>query len=117
VRRLRNPILTAGLVAAGVLLAACDQGGNDPASQAPVSGDQVAVVDNDFEPANLEISAGDTVTWAWEGRSAHDVVGDGFDSGVLTEGTFTHTFDEPGTYEYECTLHAGMTGQVTVVDP
>lgn len=32
------------------------------------------------------------------------------------DGSFTHTFDEAGEYEYECTLHGGMTGLITVTD-
>lgn len=106
------------LLAAGVLLAACDGGGGtDFADEPAVSGDEVSVVDNAFEPANLEVAAGDEVTWVWEGSAAHDVVGDDFDSGVQRDGTFTHTFDEPGTYDYECQLHNGMDGRITVVEP
>lgn len=103
--------------AASVLLAACDQGGNDPASEQPVSGDQVRVVDNDFEPAHLEVAPGDTVTWAWDDQARHDVVGDDFDSGVQDSGTFTHTFDDAGAYDYECTIHQGMAGRITVTGP
>lgn len=112
-----------GLAAAATLLTGCvvpDTGagsGTEPSAQEPVSGSEVRVADNDFAPADLEIEVGHTVTWVWEGRAPHDVVGDDFDSGVLRDGTFTHTFDEAGTYDYTCTLHAGMDGRVTVVDP
>jgi plastocyanin len=112
-----------GMTVAATLLTGCgipfsDSGsGAEPSSQEPVSGDQVSVVDDDFTPANLEVEAGATVTWTWEGRAPHDVVGDDFDSGVLRDGTFTHTFDEPGTYDYTCTLHPGMDGRITVVEP
>jgi plastocyanin len=38
-----------------------------------------------------------------------------FDSGNVEAGeTFEFTFDEPGTYEYFCSLHPGMDGTVTV---
>lgn len=97
----------------GALLAGCEQ---EASTASPPAEGQVNVVDSDFEPASLEIEAGETVTWVWEGRMPHDVVGDDFDSGVQSDGTFEHTFDEPGTYEYECTLHPGMNGQITVVE-
>jgi len=33
----------------------------------------------------------------------------------LKSGTFSYTFDEPGTFSYHCTPHPDMTGSVTVV--
>jgi plastocyanin len=41
-------------------------------------------------------------------------VGQGFDSNDQSSGTFRHTFDEPGTYPYECTIHPGMGGRIVV---
>jgi plastocyanin len=32
----------------------------------------------------------------------------------VSEGTFHHRFDEPGTYDYVCTLHPNMTGTIEV---
>jgi plastocyanin len=29
-------------------------------------------------------------------------------------GTYSHTFNTPGTYDYLCTLHSNMTGTITV---
>lgn len=111
---LRHPSsFLVALALAGTLLAGCDPSTGTEAS--PAEGD-IVVVDNDFEPGDLEVAVGDTVTWVWDGRAPHNVVGEGFDSGVQSDGTFEHTFEEPGTYSYECTLHGGMTGEVTVVD-
>jgi plastocyanin len=81
---------------------------------APVATTEVSVRDNNFEPVAAEIVAGDTVTWTWEGEADHNVVGDTFESDVQREGTFEQRFDEPGTYDYACTLHSGMTGKVVV---
>jgi plastocyanin len=75
---------------------------------------EVGVYDNYFDPASISVPAGTTVTWRWQGQSSHNVVGDGFESPVQTEGEFSHTFDTPGTVPYECTLHGGMTGEVIV---
>ena len=36
-------------------------------------------------------------------------------SDTIDEGTWTTSFDEPGIYSYQCTVHSGMTGQIIVV--
>ena len=77
-------------------------------------GTEVGVVDNAFEPANLQVIAGEDVTWTWNGSNDHNVIGDSLESPVQDTGTFIYTFDEPGEYEYVCTLHAGMDGTVVV---
>jgi plastocyanin len=38
-----------------------------------------------------------------------------FASGALdTDGSFSYTFDKPGTYPYFCAIHPHMTGTVIV---
>jgi plastocyanin len=117
VRRL--PLLTAALaLGAALVLAGCggDEGGGG-AEAAPATGvTQVAAKDNRFTPAAIQVPAGTTVTWTFkDGFVPHDVVADGFTSGEpRRKGTFTHTFDRPGTYPYRCTVHDGMTGRVVV---
>lgn len=84
---------------------------------APVSGiTEVAVHDNLFAPAAIEIPVGTTVTWTWEGERPHNVVGDGFESPVQESGTFERTFETPGIHDYQCTLHGGMRGRVVVAE-
>ncbi len=95
-----------------VMIAGCSQGGS--AQQAPVDGDAVAVTDNAFTPEALQVSPGITVTWTWEGSSPHNVTFDDAASDTQTDGTWTQSFAEPGTYDYVCTLHSGMTGTVIV---
>ena len=84
-----------------------------------------------FAPQELEVEAGTTVTWSNEDPGTHTVTSgeveqgtsgvtqapDGrFDSGTIAgDGSFEHTFDEPGTYPYFCALHpATMSGVVNV---
>ncbi len=112
----------AAAVAVAVLAAGCAAASSsaDPADVVTVTGDPatVAVVDNAFEPAHVAISAGTTVTWEWEGSDEHNVVGGAdLSSPTQREGTYEQRFDDPGTYEYRCTLHPGMTGSVTVLGP
>ena len=44
------------------------------------------------------------------------MVGEGFQSDLQSEGTFTHNFETPGSFRYLCTLHGGMTGAVIVTE-
>ena len=78
-----------------------------------------------FGPAAVRVTPGTTVTWEWSGHGdPANVVAldDAFDSGdpVSVHGhTFSHTFEERGTYRYvsEPSRSAGMFGAVVVADP
>jgi plastocyanin len=117
VRRL--PGVLVALALAAVVLAGCggDEGGGNGVDAAPVTGmTEVAARDNQFTPPAIQVTAGTAVTWTFDDRFVpHDVTGDGFTSGdPRRSGSFTHTFDRPGTYDYRCTLHDGMGGRVVV---
>ena len=66
------------------------------------------------------INTGDTVVWTWFGF-LHSVTETGglFDSGVHNlPFTFEFTFNDPGTFNYVCVMHADhMTGAIIVEDP
>jgi plastocyanin len=105
----------------GALFAACggsDDGGsasNDTeTTKAGAAGPTIQLKDLKFDPDELTIEKGQTVTWEWKESVLHNVTGDGFKSENESDGTFTHTFTKPGTYDYQCTLHSGMKGKVTV---
>jgi len=78
---------------------------------------------NRFEPANVTIAVGTTVTWTWIG-GIHDVtpsgnpVFTGSGSPVSAPHSFSQTFSTPGTYLYFCTVHgtptSGMRGTIVV---
>jgi plastocyanin len=74
-----------------------------------------------FDPANITVEPGTTVTWVQSGNNPHTTTSyDGlWDSGMIeggSGGTFSFTFEEPGTYDYFCIPHEdlGMVGSVTV---
>jgi plastocyanin len=104
-------VLAAGALALVATACASSSAGGPPPS---VDGPAVAVRDYQFEPATLTVESGATVTWVWDGRAPHDVTGQGFHSQEQSSGTFRHTFERPGTYPYECTIHPGMEGSVEV---
>ena len=76
--------------------------------------------DNFFDPANITVEPGTTVTWVQSGNNPHTTTSyDGlWDSGMIeggSGGTFSFTFEEPGTFDYFCIPHEdlGMVGSVT----
>lgn len=97
---------------------------------------------DEFTPAEIEIEAGDTVTWQFSyvhsvtfarteldptggdwnfpaGAPSGSLFGDeGAHSGFIletsTDPTFTLRFETPGVFEYSCLLHPGMRGTVRV---
>src|ERR671921_1348752 len=83
----------------------------------------VRMEDNFFDPANITVEPGTTVTWVQSGNNPHTTTSyDGlWDSGMIeggSGGTFSYTFEEPGRYDYFCIPHEslGMVGSVTVSD-
>ncbi len=83
-----------------------------------------------FDPNPVTIAMGGTVTWENVDNAAHTVTSgspadgpDGvFDSSLIMapmQGvvkTFSHTFDDAGTYDYFCMVHPWMAGSVIVAD-
>ena len=127
-RRLDRPIdghsvpIGSGLVLAALagllalVLGACAiEEASPAATPAEASGPTVTIQHLAYTPATLTVGMGATVTWVWQdGAITHDVKGDGFKSKVMAEGTFSHRFDQPGSYDYLCTLHPNMTGTIEV---
>lgn len=78
--------------------------------------------DRCYIPSVFVIDSGKQVTWVNEDSAFHSVTSgfyneptDLFDSGHLDPfESFTFEFDKPGTYDYFCTLHPWMEGQVIV---
>ena len=79
-------------------------------------------IDRCYIPSNIEIEKGKQVTWVNEDSAFHSVTSgfyetptELFDSGHLDPyESYTLTFDESGTFDYFCTLHPWMKGQVIV---
>ena len=88
---------------------------------------QVCMMNLGFNPSNLSIARGTTVTWV-NGDAVNHTVGnatgsaDTYRSGFIAEGgTFSHTFATAGIFEYYCAIHGadgnpptGMHGIITV---
>ena len=75
-----------------------------------------------FNPDDLTINVGDTVTWTNDDNMDHTATSTSgpvsFDSGNMASGaTWSFTFTEAGTYDYKCSYHSSMTASITVVEP
>jgi plastocyanin len=110
----RTRILLAALaLGVVVLVAACGGKGNPNA--APVAASDISMQGSEFLPNHATVTAGTTVTWRNDDGYPHDVAFDGDRSPMIESAvTFERTFDVPGSFAYECTLHPGMVGRVTV---
>ena len=79
----------------------------------------VSIADFVFEPKELIVTVGTTVTWVNADDVPHTATSGStpplFDSKTLhTDDRFSFEFKTPGTYDYFCTLHPHMTGKVVV---
>lgn len=111
-----SAVITASVTASGVTHTASATVAVTSGERAPAT---VTTPGLAFDPASLAVSVGDTVTWEFSG-AVHNV--------TFTEGTppggnipdqqigsvVEREFPDPGTFKYECTIHAGMAGEVVV---
>ena len=108
-RKLLLPVVAA----AALFAAGCGGSGTSE----PVAATEVEMVKSyRFDPKVIEIESGDTVTWTNEDNFTHTVQVKGQDDHKVEQGESVEiTFDEPGTYDYVCTLHRqDMDGTVIV---
>jgi len=89
---------------------------------------RVRSLDNSFRNEVTEVVVGTEIWWTNDGRNEHDVLPVdpteewGAERDVFQPGDeYRHTFLEPGTYEYYCSIHgnevAGMVGTIIVTAP
>ncbi len=116
--------LGAGLLASLLIGGAAQAGNQQDQDEAATDGKvvEIEMVDNRFQPDELEVTVGTTVRWVnVERRSNHDIYfpDEEIASGRLfPEESWERTFEEAGTYEYYCQPHQnrGMVGVIRVVD-
>ena len=80
--------------------------------------DMEVKIDNfTFNPQQITVKAGTTVTWTNHDDIPHTVTSStqAFKSKALdTDDKFSFTFTTPGTFKYFCALHPHMTGTIVV---
>jgi plastocyanin len=87
-------------------------------------GAQVGMKNIQFEPKDITVKPGETITFTNDESIPHDVhktsgpggdFSSGDDGGMQEGDTFELTLDQPGKYDYVCHVHApGMAGTITV---
>lgn len=71
-----------------------------------------------FNPEQITVRAGDSVTWVNKDSDRHRILGDGFESKELANGnSYTAEFPEPAQLAYHCTIHTYMEGRIVVLNP
>ena len=132
-------VLMLACVALGLGLAACggdddDSGGSSSGggstTEEPASGGgggggvQVSLKNVQFNPKDITVKPGETITFTNDESIPHDVhktsgpgpdFSSGGDGGMQQGDTFELKLDKPGKYDYVCHVHApGMAGTITV---
>jgi trimeric autotransporter adhesin len=79
----------------------------------------VTTLADEFEPDDLDITAGETVIFQFAGATHNvtfeDLAPPGGSIGDTAPGNaVARTFTVPGDYDYECTIHKGMDGRIRV---
>ena len=75
----------------------------------------IAIQENAFNPADVTIKVGDTVVWKNMDSMQHAVRIEGENSHYLLVGeSFSHTFEEEGTFLYICSYHPKERGTIEV---
>jgi plastocyanin len=71
-----------------------------------------------FDPGTTTAHVGDIVQWSNTGSVTHTVTFDSnqslSDAALAAGGTWEVKFNAAGTYAYHCTIHANMSGTITV---
>jgi len=124
-----GPLAVVAAVAGVLALAGCGSHGQaaappihdmpsaaDTPASAPVATTSVDIVNFAFTPAVITVRSGAAVTWTNKDADAHTVgiTGAPVSRPLQTGEAYVHTFGQPGTYSYKCTIHPQMRGTVVV---
>lgn len=117
---------TIGLgVLLAIAVAACGGAGSPSPTEGPAGAapggttGPVSIVDFGFEPADLTVTAGTTVTWTNTGAATHTVKwsdGTPESTGLTNGATYQRTFESAGAFPYVCGIHGSMSGTITVTE-
>jgi plastocyanin len=87
----------------------------------PSAKDTIFTLPAQWVPSFITINAGQSVVFQFGGGIAHNaifskfnVAGSPADIQAATNATFSRTFNTRGKFPFECTLHTGMVGEITV---
>ena len=117
------PVLTA-VVVQGLTGATASCAGSDVSSSssttrpAPPRFVTVRITDGEFDPRQVEVAVGGSVTWVNDDATEHRLASTSpnvIDSPLIGKaGAYTQGFATPGEFRYYCTIHNSMKGVVVV---
>jgi plastocyanin len=117
IRNIGSLAVIAAMSACGSSSAPTQTGGGNPGADATVDATPAIA----FTPSNVTVTVGETVKFAF-GSVAHNVYFDASPAGAPADITgsnanksVTRTFNSVGVFEYDCHIHPGMSGTITVV--
>lgn len=85
------------------------------ATSTPQNSNQILIKNFAFNPAEISVNKGTTVTWINKDSTTHRISGNIFQSADLSEGqSYSFTFNDSGTYDYFCGIHPSMKGKIIV---
>lgn len=77
----------------------------------------VEIFGSAFNPPTLNVVNGTTVRWTNKDSATYVITGKGFRSPELNKrDTWNYTFNETGTFEYNCSIHSYMPHGTIIVD-
>ncbi len=107
-------VLALGACSSGASTSGTTTGGTTTGGTAP-SSVTVSLENISFNPAQVDVAVGGTVTFMNNDSVQHNVAGDTWSSGPLDPGkSFSQTFPTAGSFPIRCTIHPSMTGTVNV---
>jgi plastocyanin len=111
--------ITVSLTRNGVTKTVTSTGTVNTPGPAPQTADVAAGNDNTFSPVRVVVAIGGTVTWSFA-ATQHNVNFRGAQGAPQNipnssvNQVVARTFPNAGTFDYDCTLHSGMSGRVVV---
>lgn len=130
----RHFLRASGAAAVAITVAGCSGGSDDSGGTTDTAGGgsaavkettEVALTGSQFEPRNISIDPGATVTWTNEDGYAHTVTSASnnwsFDKEVSAGGSVSYTFEKSDVYDVYCKFHGsaeltGMSMKIAVGD-
>lgn len=86
-----------------------------PATAINNNSDAINIENFAFNPSVITIKKDSTITWTNNDTVPHAIKSADFNSETLTKGqSFSFTFNQTGTFNYICSIHPAMTGQIIV---
>ena len=125
-KRGRRSAAAGAALALSLTLAACGGGGGEQEGPAAGSAGQtesapsavgpvIEMADLRFEPRELTVRRGETVTFRNVGEVTHNAKGKDFFARVVEPGgSYRRRFNQTGSFDYVCTFHPGMEGTLVV---